>query len=157
MSSVYQRDDEKTSMAFLGNRQETIRASFRFGLLKSFRLSGILFANIGFNRENQHMGFFDFLKANDINNEIANRRDNSVLLDVREADEYKSGHIPGAENFPLSTLNQAELPWDKSTELLVYCLAGTRSRRAVSFLQSQGFSNVKNIGGIKSYQGILEN
>ena len=64
MSSVYQRDDEKTSMAFLGNRQETIRASFRFGLLKSFRLSGILFANIGFNRENQRMGFFDFLKHN---------------------------------------------------------------------------------------------
>ena len=102
------------------------------------------------------MDFFDFFKANDINAEIANRGGNSVLLDVREADEYKSGHIPGAVNFPLSALNQAKLPWGKSTELLVYCLAGTRSRRAVSFLQSQGFSNVKNIGGIRSYQGNLE-
>ena len=102
------------------------------------------------------MGFFDFLKANDINNEIANRSENSVLLDVREADEYRSGHIPGAVNFPLSGLNQAKLPWDNSTELLVYCLAGTRSTRAVSFLQSQGFTNVKNIGGIRSYQGNLE-
>ena len=102
------------------------------------------------------MGIFDLFNANDINKEVANRSDSSVLLDVRETDEYKSGHIPGAVNLPLSTLNQAELPWDKSTELLVYCLAGTRSRKAVSFLQSQGFINVKNIGGIHSYRGSVE-
>ena len=102
------------------------------------------------------MGIFDLFNANDINKEVANRSDSSVLLDVREADEYKSGHIPGAVNFPLSTLNQAELPWDKNTELFVYCLAGTRSRKAVSFLQSQGFTNVRNIGGIHSYRGSVE-
>ena len=102
------------------------------------------------------MGIFDLFNANDINNVVANRSGDSVLIDVREADEYKSGHIPGAVNFPLSTLNQAELPWDKDTELLVYCLAGTRSRKAVSFLQSQGYTNVRNIGGIHSYRGSVE-
>ena len=102
------------------------------------------------------MGIFDLFKANDINKEVANRSADSVLIDVREADEYKSGHIPGAVNLPLSALNQAELPWDKSTELLVHCLAGTRSRKAVNFLQSQGFTNVRNIGGIHSYRGSVE-
>lgn len=141
-------------MLHLSGSNDTAR--FRYVLLKSFGVSDILFSKSEFNWEVQHMGFFDFLKANDINNEIANRSESSVLLDVREADEYRSGHIPGAVNFPLSALDRSELPWDKNTELLVYCLAGTRSRRAVSFLQSQGFSNVKNIGGIRSYKGILE-
>jgi rhodanese-related sulfurtransferase len=102
------------------------------------------------------MGFFDFLKGNDINTEIASLEEGTVLLDVREADEFGAGHIPGAVNAPLSALSQFHFPWAKDTPIRVYCLAGTRSRRAVSFLQSQGFTNVKNIGGVTSYKGRLE-
>ena len=102
------------------------------------------------------MGIFDFFKGNDINTEIANLEDGAILLDVREADEFGAGHIPGAVNAPLSALSQFHLPWDKDTAIRVYCLAGTRSRRAVNFLQSQGFTNVKNIGGINAYKGSIE-
>lgn len=102
------------------------------------------------------MGLFGFLKTNDINVEAKGREENSILVDVREQDEYGAGHIPGAVNFPLSMLARADTPWDKSTPIYVYCLAGTRSRRAVGILQSKGYTNVKNIGGINSYHGSLE-
>ena len=80
----------------------------------------------------------------------------AVLLDVREADEYRSGHIPGAKNVPLSTIQTASLPNDLSTPLFVYCLSGARSGRAVNFLKSKGYNRVKNIGGINSYRGSME-
>ena len=39
---------------------------------------------------------FDFLKDSGINDAVANRQPGEILVDVREADEYASGHIPGA-------------------------------------------------------------
>ncbi len=102
------------------------------------------------------MGLFGFLKSEGITAAVAGREADSVLLDVRERNEYLSGHIPGAVNFPLSELDRAELPWGKQTPLYVYCLAGTRSGRAVRLLRSRGYENVKNIGGINAYRGGLE-
>ncbi len=102
------------------------------------------------------MGLFSFLKQDGITTIVSKREANSILVDVREQDEYKAGHIPGAVNYPLSTLDKTELHWPKDAVLYVYCLAGTRSRKAVGYLQSQGYTNVKNIGGIHAYRGSLE-
>ena len=102
------------------------------------------------------MGLFDFLKGGGINDAVANRQPGEILVDVRETDEYASGHIPGAVNLPLSTLDKADLPWELDAVLLVYCLAGTRSSRAVSFLKRQGYENARNIGGIQAYKGRIE-
>ena len=78
----------------------------------------------------------------------------AVLVDVREPAEYHSGHIPGAMNIPLGNIQQ--LPVEKSSPVFVYCLRGSRSRRAVSLLKQAGFEKVKSIGGITSYQGPIE-
>ena len=77
----------------------------------------------------------------------------SILVDVREADEYASGHIPNAVNEPLSTIKQTTLPKDKP--LFLYCLRGTRSKQAARILRSRGYT-VKSIGGIGRYKGELE-
>ena len=77
----------------------------------------------------------------------------SILVDVREADEYASGHIPNAVNEPLSTIKQTTLPKDKP--LFLYCLRGTRSKQAARILRSMGYT-VKSIGGIGRYKGDLE-
>ena len=77
----------------------------------------------------------------------------SILVDVREADEYASGHIPNAVNEPLSTIKQTTLPKDKP--LFLYCLRGTRSKQAARILRSMGYT-VKSIGGIGRYKGELE-
>ncbi len=80
----------------------------------------------------------------------------ALLYDVRETDEYASGHIPGSFNMPLSTLTEAKLPADKNVPLYVHCLSGARSSKAVKYLQMQGYTNVKNIGGINAYKGKIE-
>lgn len=71
-------------------------------------------------------------------------------------DEYRSGHVPGARNVPLSTMATADLPDDLHTPLFVYCLSGKRSSRAEAYLKNEGYTNVKNIGGINSYKGKIE-
>lgn len=77
----------------------------------------------------------------------------ATLVDVREADEFKSGHIPGATNVPLSIINQSTPP--RNAPLFLYCLRGTRSKRAAGILKKAGYT-VKSIGGISGYKGQLE-
>ena len=99
------------------------------------------------------MFFFNKTIINDAVEEYRNTP-GTVLLDVREADEFRSGHIPGAVNVPLSAIEQVKLAKDKP--LCVYCLRGTRSKQAVSYLKRMGYQNVRSIGGITSYKGQVE-
>ena len=61
----------------------------------------------------------------------------ATIVDVREIDEYTSGHIPGAINIPLSNLTES-LDFIPSGALIhVVCQAGGRSARACEFLSQQ--------------------
>ena len=81
----------------------------------------------------------------------ASRSDpDGMLLDVRTVDEYAEGHIPGSINIPLDTVASVlECIPDKDAPLFVHCLSGGRSGKAVAFLKKLGYTQVKNIGGIK--------
>lgn len=105
------------------------------------------------------MGFFDFLKQPDINRGAEECRSTAgaVLLDVRTAQEYRQGHIPGSINIPLQQLGKTtELIENKQTPLYVYCQSGARSRQATALLQQLGYTNTVNIGGITAYSGKVE-
>jgi glyoxylase-like metal-dependent hydrolase (beta-lactamase superfamily II)/rhodanese-related sulfurtransferase len=69
------------------------------------------------------------------------------ILDVREPDEFASGHIEGAVNIPVKELPQRidELPDDEDTEVVTYCESGYRSSHATIFLKAYGRKNVKNL------------
>ena len=73
---------------------------------------------------------------------------NRVFIDVREPSEYALGHVEGALNLPPSTIMQgqpgelAELPRD--TELVVYCLSGSRSNATIPYLKQFGFTDIVN-------------
>ena len=97
-----------------------------------------------------------FFRREDINAGAEEYRSTpgAVLLDVRETDEFQSGHIPGAVNLPLSRIEQAKL--EKNGPIFVYCLRGTRSRRAAGRLARMGYTKVRSIGGITGYKGELE-
>ena len=99
------------------------------------------------------MIFFHRTSINDAVEECRNTP-GAVLMDVREADEFRAGHIPGAVNVPLSGIAQVTLPKDKP--VFIYCLRGTRSKRAVGRMKRMGYQSVKSIGGIASYKGQLE-
>lgn len=77
----------------------------------------------------------------------------AVLVDVREAEEFAAGHIPGAVNLPLSMIKTVALP--KETPLFLYCLRGSRSLRAMGVLKRMGYTNLRSIGGINTYKGEL--
>ncbi|HAM15111.1 MAG TPA: rhodanese-like domain-containing protein [Eggerthellaceae bacterium] len=80
-----------------------------------------------------------------------------TIVDVREANEFAQGHVPGAINVPLASLDRiAEISPSKSDPLYVHCLSGMRSSRACRQLKSMGYANAVNIGGINSYHGPLE-
>jgi sulfur-carrier protein adenylyltransferase/sulfurtransferase len=73
------------------------------------------------------------------------------ILDVREPNEYQINRIPGSTLIPLGELPRRyqELPRDR--EIVTQCKMGGRSAKAMDFLKSVGFTNVKNLQG-----GILE-
>ena len=105
------------------------------------------------------MVFFDFFKKHDINAGVREYEaaPGGVLLDVRTPEEFREGHIPGAVNVPLHTMEKtANVVKDKDTPLFVYCRSGVRSRQAVSALQHMGYTHVKNLGGIAAWTGKVE-
>lgn len=63
--------------------------------------------------------------------------ENATVVDVREIDEYTSGHIPGAVNIPLSTLTESLDSIPSGSLIHVVCQAGGRSARACEFLSQQ--------------------
>lgn len=72
------------------------------------------------------------------------------LIDVREADEWTTGHIKGAHFFPLSRLEKGELPKipQNTWPVVVYCQSGMRSIRAIHLLaQTQKAHPVLNLSG----------
>ena len=70
-----------------------------------------------------------------------------VFLDVRTADEYEAGHIPGAMNISVQTLADHLVKVPKDKRLYVYCRSGNRSTVASKLLADAGFNNVENFKG----------
>ena len=68
------------------------------------------------------------------------------LIDVRETDEYLSGHVPGAESWPLSALADSFDRLGTQSSLIVICRSGGRSAQACDFLADRGF-DVSNVEG----------
>lgn len=77
-----------------------------------------------------------------------------IILDVREQDEYDSGHIPGAVLLPVGTIDEttaAEVIPEKDSTVLVYCRSGNRSKTASSTLSELGYTNIYEFGGINTW------
>ena len=82
-----------------------------------------------------------------------------IVLDVREQDEYDSGHIPGAVLLPVGTINEetatAVIP-EKDDTILVYCRSGNRSKTASAALAELGYTNIYEFGGIITWPYEIE-
>ncbi len=77
-----------------------------------------------------------------------------IVLDVREQNEYDSGHIPDAVLLPVGTIDEdtaaAVIP-EKDSTVLVYCRSGNRSKTASSALAELGYTNIYEFGGINTW------
>jgi phage shock protein E len=73
----------------------------------------------------------------------------AILLDVRSPGEFSGGHIEGAISIPVQELiGRLDELGDKTGQIVVYCQSGNRSAMAKRLLESKGFANVHDLGGI---------
>lgn len=74
------------------------------------------------------------------------------LLDVRTPEEFANGHLEGAVNISVQELltRLSEIPRDRP--IVLYCRSGNRSNQAALMLQSAGFTDVYDLGGIIAWQ-----
>ena len=63
------------------------------------------------------------------------KKEELTILDVREIHEFNSGHIPSAQNLPLSILGLDFPKLDKKQKYYIICQVGGRSAKAYNFLQ----------------------
>lgn len=79
------------------------------------------------------------------------------VVDVREANEYEAGHIPGALNKPLSGLKTGNFDGlDINQNYIVICQSGNRSKEASTILFEEGFTVINVSEGMSSWTGDIE-
>ncbi len=86
--------------------------------------------------------------------QLINRED-ALVLDVRETTEYAGGHLLGAKNMPLASIEAraGELEKHKAKPVIVVCADGGRASKAATILREKGFANVVNLsGGFPAWQ-----
>ena len=82
-------------------------------------------------------------------------REDAVVIDVRDAQEWAAGHIPNARHIPPDQLDKRihELEKFKTRPLIVSCQSGSRSSSMCSTLRKHGFEKVHNLaGGIAAWR-----
>ena len=92
--------------------------------------------------------------------ELQQQISESVILDVRTAEEFESGYIEGALNIDIrggADFFASIEALDKSKSYFVYCRSGARSGKACQLMSQLGFSAVYNLeGGVLAWEGDLE-
>ena len=76
----------------------------------------------------------------------------AVVIDVREADEFVAGHVPGAQLLPMSQITARVDELDRSRPLYVLCAVGQRSAAVVEYLLHAGFDAYNVAGGTYAWQ-----
>jgi len=76
-----------------------------------------------------------------------------AVIDVRTADEFASGHIPGAINIPHDQVAQHIDELDSSRGVALYCMVGPRARKGESALLAAGYMKVFHLeGGLAAWK-----
>ena len=90
--------------------------------------------------------------------EIFSQAGDYIILDVRRADEFAEGHIPGAINIANEDIGDSkpEALADANQVIYVYCRSGRRSKEASAKLAALGYTNIVECGGILDWTGETE-
>ncbi|HYF18748.1 MAG TPA: rhodanese-like domain-containing protein [Ramlibacter sp.] len=82
-------------------------------------------------------------------------REKAVVVDVREAEEFATGHIGGARNVPVNQLEQRlpEVVKNKALPVLLVCPNGTRANRSLAIAKKLGYDKAQVLaGGLQAWK-----
>lgn len=102
------------------------------------------------------MGLFDFLKKKYQTVSPAKAKEaqdaGAMLIDVRESNEYRAGHAPGAKHISVQVIERrlGEIPIER--QIIVVCQSGMRSQRAAEILSRYGYQVLNVSGGMLGWQ-----
>ena len=91
------------------------------------------------------------MNALDLSEKLKNGK-RPLVIDVRQPEEYREGHIAGAKLIPLGDLSKHMNELPKGREIVCVCASGSRSRSATKFLIGAGISAVDMTGGMFMWQ-----
>lgn len=83
-------------------------------------------------------------------------KEDIVVLDVREPEEWEAGHIPGAKHIPLGELTERIKELDPQKEMVVVCRSGNRSAKACDYLSLIGRKVMNMTGGMSKWTGDIK-
>ncbi|MGB6407368.1 MAG: rhodanese-like domain-containing protein [Planococcus donghaensis] len=90
--------------------------------------------------------------------QVAEKQDAGyTVLDVREPSEFDQGHIPGAQNKPLTGMQNGDFDGLQQDEkYVVICQSGNRSQQASELMLEEGYEFVNVAQGMSSWEGDVE-
>lgn len=83
---------------------------------------------------------------------LTRHRDGVPIIDVRDAREWRAGHIPDALNLPLNGLSPHDVP--SGGPVLIICRSGSRSAQAAGNLAAAGIPALNVVGGMTAWAAI---
>ena len=95
----------------------------------------------------------------DESKKLINQGEVTLILDVRDADEFAKGHLKNAIQIPVKELkeNLNDIEKFKDELVLVYCRSGKKSAEAINILKENGFKNLVHMkDGISKWDGEVE-
>lgn len=93
----------------------------------------------------------NFISPNDTVQQINQRQ--AILIDIRNPDSYKAGHIPQARNIPAAELASKTEKLAKDKPVIVVCDTGRSANSSAALLRKQGFKEVAILeGGLMAWK-----
>jgi len=79
----------------------------------------------------------------------------SIVIDVRTPQEFKSGHIENSINIEWEKISSVNNSIKKEKKIYLYCRSGNRSQKATDILIKLGYNNVENLGSLSDAANFL--
>ena len=124
----------------------------KYGILVIAIISALLIVACGKETEMKE-NTYEHISQEDAKN-LMDHEEKCIVVDVRTEEEYAESHIKGAICIPNETIDESvtEVLTDKEQLILVYCRSGNRSVQASEKLAELGYTNIKEFGGINTWE-----
>ncbi|MCL6442649.1 MAG: rhodanese-like domain-containing protein [Alicyclobacillus sp.] len=97
------------------------------------------------------------IETDELKELLKDKKNSHQFIDVREAAEYRAGHVPGFKNISLSQIHKRMNDITQDKPVVLMCRSGNRSMQAARILKKNGYNDIINVaGGMMRWKGSVE-